>query len=339
MRLAVRLASVARHKRHARVADSRRKPLHKVKQGIAEKNLPGFFPLRFKKNATYMPEADCSFWRLNLIIQIEDAFSEQTGAFVPFPAHIEPLPDPLGLQQGPFTELAHMQHIASALLTKGSAQFAAQLGRAACHTLSDELHRALAWAAVHFAPNHGHFEAFAGAALRTAVLRFYRRFSPMALVRERRDQIKRDDAVQKGPLAQARFVDEVLCRLKGLQRRAPQLWYVEGAHPDDVGQEVAREILESMAQGTSGFERYERPGREATLVLLETVRSRIRRECRRQIARHSPVGTGMNLADPRTPVGASHEVLPGAANATWLALSVPHEVPAHQAKPDGSASQ
>lgn len=234
-----------------------------------------------------------------MAIQIEDAFSEQTGAFVPFFSHIEPLQDP---RQEPFTELARIQHGASALLAKGSAPFAARLGRAACQSLSDELRRALAWAAVHFESDLGNFEAFAGAAMRTAVLRFYRRFSPMALVRERRDQVQRDDAIQKGPLAQARFVDEAIRRVRGLQRSAPQLWYVEGAHPDDLAQEVARELLESMAQGIPGFKRYERPGREATLVLIETVRSRIRRECKRQVARHSPIAGGTNLADLRTPL-------------------------------------
>ncbi len=153
-----------------------------------------------------------------------------------------------------------------------------RLGRAARAHLDVELDLAAEWAAEHWQANKAEFGSFTRQAFYRALRQFYSSYRPNALWRERCDEEKRDAAILAGPSGCSPFLEEVDRRLRGLRNRAPNRWYIEGIDSIDLHQEVALSMVEAIKNGANGFKQFERAGHEATLLMIDSIRSRLLRQ-------------------------------------------------------------
>lgn len=188
----------------------------------------------------------------------------------------------LSLPTGPSSqEYGHADRrtlLAKADLLRARFLSSQNLGRASRRVLEGDLSQATNWAIDQWQQDKGDFVQFVQLAMRRTMRAFDESMSPSALWRELRDQEERDAAVLQGSNGCTQFLAAVDRRLHGLRHGAPNRWYVEALDPDDLHQEVAIEVLEALSQGIHGFEQYERPGKEATLILIYSVRARLLRQ-------------------------------------------------------------
>ena len=176
------------------------------------------------------------------------------------------------------------------------------LGRAAARELVEKTMRALLWAENYYDPDRGPFGRFAIRMAERANLEFFGAYSAKELRREAEDD-RRRDAARESDVGLVEYLEYWARRLRAFQARRQFSYYPGlGRDSEAAREEFCRsaelELIERVRGEHGGFSPCERPGVEATYVVLSRHREWLKR--RRKIHQVAPPAD-VQLATTRTP--------------------------------------